>query len=577
MGITPKAKAGNRAASATQNATPPPSPAAADGKRSASPSAEERLPKVTKAAWTGELPADDAAEDAMETMRHLIPEVHKELPEALASWSGTANAHLVKDKIYEVPPLSIKGTLEEGELSTFKEPWNSTRCVEAVSTTGLYEAALNVIWLDARQTQRLPFTLPMNRPSWSLVVELYNRQFSQNASGLGGVTPDAPTRLFFPVALPAFVVDPKMLEHTCFNEGLHMAGGHGLVFAWYLGMWKALKLKDADMIKRLWEAGLTVTVRVRKSSATDLTTVILDSLTFSESVNVAQLAGTDSFNVFAQKLIFFTNRYKEENPKAQQAAIVKKMHSNGVRFKGAVVNATMYKIANIVFSACDDAVRQQMEFLEWKYGPELVSSSYNKLGRLVQTCQKATSSNDVDTVEEGMLFVLHMMHYVLATGQVRSSKFFTMDVVDKQRDQSQGWYGIALNKMKVLRYVRTSFVDSLQESNTTLWKTLVEDILPMFASPVDVMTLEKRMADDFAGATAAKSPVASQVHDFLLSLYQGEFDASCKTIPAEQSIKDALATCDDDSHSLKPLRDALVAVQRCAATMAVVPGFAQKK
>ena len=240
----------------------------------------------------------------METMRHLIPEVHKELPEALASWSGTANAHLVKDKIYEVPPLSIKGTLEEGELPTFKEPWNSTRCVEAVSTTGLYEAALNVIWFDARQTQRLPFTLPMNRPSWSLVVELYNRQFSQNASGLGGVTPDAPTRLFFPVALPAFVVDPKMLEHTCFNEGLHMAGGHGLVFAWYLGMWKALKLKDADMIKRLWEAGLTVTVRVRKSSATDLTTVILDSLTFSESVNVAQLAGTDSFNVFAQKLIF---------------------------------------------------------------------------------------------------------------------------------------------------------------------------------------------------------------------------------------------------------------------------------
>ena len=316
MGITPKAKAGNRAASATQNATPPPSPAAADGKRSASPSAEERLPKVTKAAWTGELPADDAAEDAMETMRHLIPEVHKELPEALASWSGTANAHLVKDKIYEVPPLSIKGTLEEGELSTFKEPWNSTRCVEAVSTTGLYEAALNVIWLDARQTQRLPFTLPMNRPSWSLVVELYNRQFSQNASGLGGVTPDAPTRLFFPVALPAFVVDPKMLEHTCFNEGLHMAGGHGLVFAWYLGMWKALKLKDADMIKRLWEAGLTVTVRVRKSSATDLTTVILDSLTFSESVNVAQLAGTDSFNVFAQKLIFLHEQVQRGESKS---------------------------------------------------------------------------------------------------------------------------------------------------------------------------------------------------------------------------------------------------------------------
>ena len=140
-----------------------------------------------------------------------------------------------------------------------------------------------------------------------------------------------------------------MLEHTCFNEGLHMAGGHGLVFAWYLGMWKALRLKDADMIKRLCEAGLAVTVRVRKSSATDLTTVILDSLTFSESVNVAQLAGTDSYNVFAQKLICFTNWYKEANPKTQQAAIVKNMQSNGVRFKGAVANATMLKLRILCF------------------------------------------------------------------------------------------------------------------------------------------------------------------------------------------------------------------------------------
>ena len=92
----------------------------------------------------------------------------------------------------------------------------------------------------------------------------------------------------------------------CSNEGLVLSGGHALVLAWFLGMHLAMELQDEGWIRRLWECGLTVTVRVRKATPADPRHVILDSVNFSEACQVAKLAGTDSFSVFTQKLQAFT-------------------------------------------------------------------------------------------------------------------------------------------------------------------------------------------------------------------------------------------------------------------------------
>jgi hypothetical protein len=315
----------------------------------------------------------------------------------------------------------------------------------------LYEAAVNVTWLDAQKKQKLSFDFPMERPGWSTVTEIYERQFSKHASGLGGVTPGGPTRLHFPVPIPVFVTDGT-------------AGGRGLVYGWYLGMWKALQTKDDAHIKRLRECGLIVTVRVRKTCGVDPRSIILDSLNYSEACQVAKLSNTDSFSVFARKLQSFTKTHKQEAPKATQDAIIKHLVQQGVRFKGSAMNATMFKMAKGLFDACDDKVRDEMEQLEWKYGPELLSSSYNKIGRLVQSCQKAAATSKDIELELAMVFVLQMMDYCVSTGQARSAKFFTMDVVDRRKDGSQGWFGMTLNKMKCLKYFETTFIDSLKEN-----------------------------------------------------------------------------------------------------------------
>ena len=390
----------------------------------------ERPKKVAKISWDGNLPPWDAAVHAMPTMCYIIAALQEQLPGKLAE-IGDCNSHVVNQNVWQVPPLAIKatGTAADGELTSFKAPWDATQCKHAVATTGLYEAACNIFWLDSCHVTRIPFEFPATRVAWCLVYDLQDRLFSEKALGIAGVTANASNRLHFPMTLPAFVLDHSLLEQSTFNQSLVLAGGHALVHAWFLGMWLALKEKNMNLIRRLWECGLTVSVRLRKADQNDPRCVILDSLNYSEACQAAQIASTDSFGVFTQKLQAFFVAAKKENPRATQDAITKYLAKQGVRFKGAPMNATMFKMAKGLHDASDDIVRQEMEQLEWKYGPDLLSSSYNKVGRLVHHCQKVLCSAQGIELDEALAFVLRLMHFVVATEQVqRGARFFTMDV-----------------------------------------------------------------------------------------------------------------------------------------------------
>ena len=61
------------------------------------------------------------------------------------------------------------------------------------------------------------------------------------------------------------------------------------------------------------------------------------------------------------------------------------------------------------------------------------------------------------------------------------------------------------------------------------------------------------------------------MYDLLLSVYQGEYDVCFKQVPLEQHMRQTFAPSDDEKHFFKALRDAVVSLQRCAATLSVVP------
>ena len=117
-----------------------------------------KKPKVD--AWDGRLPSKDTAEDAMHTMQHIIPKVKQTLPQALSALAGTCNSGVVKSALYEVQPLAIKDKISDGEITSFKAPWETQKCLQAVASTGLYEAAVNICWLDAQKKRSFRLICP---------------------------------------------------------------------------------------------------------------------------------------------------------------------------------------------------------------------------------------------------------------------------------------------------------------------------------------------------------------------------------------------------------------------------------
>ena len=136
-----------------------------------------------------------------------------------------------------------------------------------------------------------------------------------------------------------------------------------------------------------------------------------------------------------------------------------------------------------VFDACDDHVRDQMEQLEWKYGPDVLSSSYNKVGRLVQHCQKVVSVGQGIDLDQALSFFvandgLCCKHRESSFSQVchhgcggQATRWLTGMV----------WDG--LEQVKVYAAFDKMLLGPLKKENEALWETLNTDVMPLFSDP----------------------------------------------------------------------------------------------
>ena len=132
--------------------------------------------------------------------------------------------------------------------------------------------------------------------------------------------------------------------------------------------------------------------------------------------------------------------------------------------------------------------------------------------------------------EECVLFCLQMMDYSVVANLIRSAKFFTMDVLDKQRDGSQGWLGMTLNKLKLLQFMPSTIIPSMNDNSEALFQTLQDHVLPDFANPAAVLkayhvspeeqTNEHRVEHPGV-AGPSLSPAATQFRDFPLHIQRG--------------------------------------------------------
>lgn len=104
--------------------------------------------------------------------------MHSQFLVAFASWAGTCIQPVVNNALFQVERLKAKGTVGYGELTSDNAPGDTDTCQHAVANTGLYEAAVNITWLDARQRTKIPFDVPMTKLAGLAARAIYKRRFS---------------------------------------------------------------------------------------------------------------------------------------------------------------------------------------------------------------------------------------------------------------------------------------------------------------------------------------------------------------------------------------------------------------
>ncbi|CAK9028116.1 Uncharacterized protein SCF082_LOCUS18214 [Durusdinium trenchii] len=156
------------------------------------------------------------------------------------------------------------------KVCSYKEMWKKDNAVQSLRTSALYEAGGSDFWMSCSPVDNLPLTAEGGAPgetdasaTWPIHLGSWNQL--THAKALFDPSPHHHGRILFPVTLetavksPTDVVSPSGGEHPA---SLKLLCGHLILAAWWLAMREAIVASDNDRIGALFEAMLTVTIRV---------------------------------------------------------------------------------------------------------------------------------------------------------------------------------------------------------------------------------------------------------------------------------------------------------------------------
>ena len=273
---------------------------------------------------------------ARAVMRKLIPDVDSRMRLALAGGRIKASSEAETDWRQHAP-LEIKQLMQESDvdkLQSYKHPWNQTSARAAATATGFYEAGGNAGWIseDVAEGGVGHDSFAFEDPGWSFVRDFASIAF------LPSHVEGKRARVIFPTSFDTYVPSVEDLSgNEAAPKRLRLLGGHAVLYAWYLAMWEALCAEDFQRATLLFEAALTVTIRVRVGSATSW--MALESIHASERLLSQAKAMTDSFLVFTAKadLVIESFTCGKQN-------VIKEMVKRAVRFNGVEYNRHMQQV-----------------------------------------------------------------------------------------------------------------------------------------------------------------------------------------------------------------------------------------
>ena len=179
-----------------------------------------------------------------------------------------------------IPPLAITQAASGANLTAFREVMDYDHLVASFSRTKQYEAAGTVWMLDPICSDVDDVSVSQLEGAMGMWSEETYRLSSSHAPS---------RRLSFDVPLPVKVVDEKVAQRAVpgkpgvrVTEAMPMLAGRAVVITWYSAMSVALQQRNEDRVWCLFNAALSVPIRMRMLPDGDATR--LAALSFSEAL-----------------------------------------------------------------------------------------------------------------------------------------------------------------------------------------------------------------------------------------------------------------------------------------------------
>ena len=153
---------------------------------------------------------------------------------------------------------------------SYKHPWDPHTAPTSLHDTGMYEASANIMWLNPFHVNAISQQIAGDLPQWKSLMDAVNKFMTLDAAETRSLAPTQGkkgqvARMLFPLTIPA------RCDQAADGATIRVLGhfevvfGHIYVWAFYIGMLKAMQTGSVPLVAVLWQMGRTVTVHVRRA------------------------------------------------------------------------------------------------------------------------------------------------------------------------------------------------------------------------------------------------------------------------------------------------------------------------
>ena len=174
----------------------------------------------------------------------------------------------------------------------------------SLEQTGMYEAVASLLWLSPFPMTKTAQHIAGDPPQWPSLLQAVDKLMTLEAAqerslaSPQGASPkkSKTARLHFPFTVPAHCLQAADGGATRVLGNLDMVAGHVYVWAWYLGMHKAMVARDVPLVAALWQMALTTSVHLRHGLSESKQAVW--SISHAEQARSAEGVMSDTFPIF---------------------------------------------------------------------------------------------------------------------------------------------------------------------------------------------------------------------------------------------------------------------------------------